>query len=222
MGSKFVSLEQAARMLDVDIRTVYRYMQRGVLASNREGKRVFIDEADLITFKKGKHDLLASPLQRDIISKLLAEIQTLKSQMATVMRILNVRYEPLGMTLPEYELFYKSAEQLSVEGWSPHVEEMWAEYFVRIKVEDFEKIELAVNDPHPWRPLLRLATTMHLNPWNKELTEMLAAGRTNIQQVAGVWCILKEVSPRTFDVLQERDAAPLKKLVRRMVKAQKD
>lgn len=151
---------------------------------------------------------------------LQAQVQTLTMQMATVMRLLNVRYEPLKFTIPEYMNFYQTAEQMSVEGWPPHSEELWSEYFVRLTVEDLEGIELATEDKHPWRPLLRLATTMHLNPYNKQLTEILAAGRTNVQRVAGIWCVLHDESPRTFDLLQERDAAPLKKLLRRLNKFQ--
>lgn len=222
-SSKFVTTRQAAQLLGVTMRTVYRYTTKGILSykiEDAKGKKLLIDEEDIIKWKKGRREVLANPLQRDIIAKQQAEIQTLKTQMATVMRLLNIRYDALNMTLPEYDTFYRAAEQASVEGWAPHSEEMWADYFVRIKTEDLEKISLATNDPHPWRPFLRLAATMHLNPWNKELTELLAAGRSNVQQVAGIWCVLKEESPRTFDVLQERDAAPLKKLVRRMQKAQ--
>lgn len=215
-----MTVEQAAAILGVSTRSIYRYTKRGVLRSQCEGRSLLVLEEDIRQVKKGRHDALSSPVKRDIISVLQAEVQTLRMQMATVMRILNVRYEPLRFTIPEYLGLYQSAQELSTEGWSPHAEEMWAEYFVRMTVEDLEGIELASEDRHPWRPILRLATTMHLNPYNKHLTDMLAAGRTNIQHVAGVWCVLREESPRTFDLLQERDAAPIKKLVRRLQKAQ--
>lgn len=215
-----MTTQQAARYLGVSMRTIYRYTTKGLLEAKCEGRKLFVAEEDVIKLKKGRRDMLSNPIQRDILAKLQAEVQTLKTQMATVMRLLNVRYEPLDMTLPECDLFYKAADQYSTEGWPPHIEEQWAEYFVRLKIEDLEKIELAVNDPHPWRPLLRLAATMHINPWNRELTELLGAGRTNVLQVAGIWCTLKGESPRTFDILQERDAKPLSKLARRMQKAQ--
>lgn len=217
-SSKYVTIAQAARLLGVSTRSIYRYTRRGVLQARCEGRHIFIAEEDVAQMKKGRRDVVSTPLHRDIITKQQAEIQTLKSQMATVMRILNIRHDPLSMTLVEYDLFYRTAEQMSIEGWSPHVEETWAEYFVRIRVEDLEKIELAVSDPHPWRPLLRLATTMHASPYNSDLADMFASGRTNMQQLAGVWCVLKEESPRTLDILLERDTKPLKKLLRRMQK----
>jgi excisionase family DNA binding protein len=220
MGSKYMTVEQAAAVLGVSTRSIYRYAERGVLRAQCEGRSVLILEEDLRHVKKGRHEALSSPVKKDVISVLQAQVQTLNMQMATVMRILNVRYTPLNLTIPEYLNIYKSAQQMSTEGWAPHHEEMWSEYFVRITIEDLEGIELASEDKHPWRPILRLATTMHLSPYNRHLTEMLAAGRMNVQHMAGIWCVLREESPRTFDLLQERDAAPLKKLVRRLQKYQ--
>lgn len=215
-SSKFLTIPQAAKLLGVHERSIWRYARRGLFQSKCEGRRTLVAEDDVIGMKKGRRDAISSPLQRDVISKLLAEVQTLKTQVATCMRILNVRYDTFNFTIPEYENFYRSAEQLSNEGWSPHSEEMWADYFLRLRIEDFEKIELATQDKHPWRPFLRLAATMHVNPWNPDLTDLFAAGKTNLQQAAGVWCVLKEESPRTLDILLERDTAPLKKLIRRM------
>lgn len=215
-SSKWLTIDQTAQILKVSDRSVYRYLNRGIFQTKIEGKDTFILEEDVLKWRKGRRDLLSSPLNKDIVQKLQADVQTLKTQVATCMRILNVRFDPLNFTVPEYDHLYRTADQLSNQGWSPHEEEMWAEYFVRFRVEDFEKVEVATSDKHPWRPFLRLASSMHINPYNSDLSDMLAAGRTNIQQVAGIWCILKEESPRTFDILQERDAKPFKKLMKRM------
>lgn len=215
-SSKWLTIQQAAKILDVHFRSVYRYANRGVFQTKCEGKNTFVLEDDVLNWKRGRRDLENSPLERDIVQKLMAEVQTLKTQMATVNRILNIRFDPLNFTVPEYEHLYRTAEQLSNYGWSPHEEEMWSEYFVRLRVEDFEKVEVATQDKHPWRPFLRLASSMHLTPYNCDLADMFAAGRMNVQQVAGVWCVLKEESPKTFDILKERDAQPLKKLMKRM------
>ena len=220
MGSRFVTKEQAAKVLDVSVRTISRYIRKGALQAECRGRRMLVNEEDVLSLKKGKRDPMSSSMTRDIIAKLQVEIQTLKTQMATVMKILNVRYDPLDLTIPEYTFLYQAAEQLSIDGWSPHMEEQWSEYFVRLQIEDLEKLEAVTNDPHPWRPILRLATTMHLNPYNKVLQDVLAAGRNNVHQVASVWCVLKEESPRTFDILLDRDTAPLKKLLRRLKKDQ--
>lgn len=219
-SSKWITIKQVAKILGVHQRSVYRYITKGVFQSKCETiagvRQTFILEDDVLTWKRGRKDLLSSPLQKETIQKLLVEVQTLKTQMATCMRLLNISYVALDFTVPEYEHLYHAAEQLSTHGWSPHEEEMWAEYFVRFRVEDFEKVELATGDKHPWRPFLRLATSMQVNPFDISLGEILSAGRTNIQNLSGMWCVLKEESPKTLDILQERDAAPLKKLMKRM------
>jgi len=220
MGSNYITVEQAAKLLGTSTRSIYRYATKGLLQTQREGRHTYVLENDLKSLKKGRHDLLSSPLKKDVVSILQAQVQTLTMQMATVMRLLNIKYEPLNFTTPEYLNLYQTAEEFSTTGWPPHAEEMWADYFVRFTVEDLEAIRLASTDNHPWRPLLRLVTTMHLNPYDKQLTEILAAGRMNIQHIAGIWCVLQEESPRTFDILQERDAAPLKKLIRRLQRGQ--
>lgn len=219
MGSKYMTVEQAASFLGVSNRSIYRYATRGLLETKVDGRHTLVPEDQVRQIRKGRHDMLSSPIKRDVVSMLMMEVQTLKMQMATVMKILNVRYEPLKCTIPEYLRLYQTAEQMANDGWSPHEEELWAEYFVRITVEDLEGIEFATEQKHPWIPFLKLATTMHLRHYNAHLTDILAAGRTNMQRVAGMWCVLREESPRVFDILQERDAAPLKKLLRRMQKA---
>lgn len=217
-SSKFISIEEAASRLGKSSRTVYRYATRGLFKTKPDGRHLRVCEDDLNTFQAGQRDALASPVERDVIMKLQADVQTLKMHLATVMRILNVRYEALALTAPEYDLLHQTASQLSTEGWSPMHEETWSEYLLRMKLEDLEGLERATKDPHPWRPFLRLATTMHLRPFNEELRDMFAAGRSNIHHLAGVWCVLKGDSPRTFDLLEKRDAAPLKKLLRRLQK----
>lgn len=220
MGSKYITVPEAAKRLGVGRRTIYRYSKRGLFRTQCVGRSLLILEEDFEQVKKGQREALTSPINKNIVTKLQVQVQTLTSQMATVLRILNIRYEPLGFTVPEYLRFYQSAQEMSTNGWSPFDEEMWADYFVRLTVEDLESIEMASEDKHPWRPVLRLVTTMHLNPYNKHLTEVLAAGHTNVKQVAGMWCVLHDESPRTFDLLQQRDAAPFKKLVRRLKKFQ--
>lgn len=218
MGTKFLRKERAAAILGVSARTVFRYLQRGLLQPAHDGKNIGVWEDDVLKLKKARDLDVPTVLDRELVMKLMADIETMKSQMATVMRILNVKYESLNLTDPEFRTLYKMAEIYSLEGWPPHAEEQWADTFVRLKFDDLERLEFAVDDPHPWRTFLRLATSMHLNSYNKELRDILAAGRTNIQHIAGIWCTTKGETPKTFDLLVQRDAAPIKKLMRQLAK----
>lgn len=222
--ARWITKEEAAKMMDCSLKSIYRYTRRGLLRSQYEvqdgKKRFLVNEDDLQVLTKGRRDLLNSPYTRDMINMLLLDVQTLKTQMATVLRILNVNYVPLSFSDGEYRAFYMAANQFSTDGWSPHVEDQWADYFVRLKVEDLDQLERITMDTHPWRPVLRLAVAMHLRPWNTRLRDLFGTGRSNVHQVAGMWCILKDRSQKEFHMLAERDAAPSRKLLRRITKEQ--
>jgi excisionase family DNA binding protein len=219
-SSKFISTKEAAERLGCTTRTIYRYTQKGILQAECRGRQLYILEDDILQHQKGKRELLTSPLDRNVIAKLIVEIQDLKGKVATISKFLNIRNEPLNLTIPEYSLFYQAADQYSKEGWPPHIEEMWSENFSRMRIEDLTALEQATGDAHPWRPFLRLVTTMYLNPWNPELRDMFGAGMNNVERLGGMWCVLKEESPRTFDILVDRDATPFKKLLNKLTRKQ--
>lgn len=213
---KVLTLETAAEKLDVSPRTIYRYLRDGRLRAEYRDKRPYILAEDVEQLKKTWEEPTKTPISRDTIPMLLARLQTLESEMAVVKRLLNISYEELNLSSREYKVLHEMAEVYSVEGWPPHAEEQWADTFLRIKLEDLEKMEAAVEDPHPWKPFLRLAATMHVNPYNASLRDQLGAGRNSIHAVAAIWCTLKGETPKTFDVLVQRDAAPFRKLMRRL------
>jgi hypothetical protein len=81
-------------------------------------------------------------------------------------------------------------------------------------------MERITGDEHPWRPILKLAASMHLRPWNTRLRDLLGSGRSNVHQVAGMWSVLKERSQKEFHMLVDRDSAPSRKLIRKLAKDQ--
>ena len=218
MGQKFLRKERAAALLGCSTRTVFRYLQRGLLQPAFDGKNIGVWEEDVQKLKKARELDVPTALDRELVLKLMAQVETLQAQMATVMRILDIKFEALNLSEPEYRVLHKMAEVYSVEGWPPHAEQQWADTFLRVRFDDLEMLERATEDPHPWRSLLRLATSMHLNSYDKGLRDQLAAGKTNLQHVAGIWCTTKGETPKTFDLLMQRDAAPVKKLMRQLSK----
>ena len=219
MGTKFLTKEKAALILGVSSRTVYRYLAQGLLIPAYDGRRIGVWEEDALKLKKIQQQDIPTALDRELFLKMVTELETLKSQMSAVMRILNIKYEHLNLTDPEYRTLNLMAEQYSLEGWPPQAEEQWADTFVRLRIEDLENLERVTKDPHPWRVLLRLATTMHLNTYDKSLQDQMAAGKNNIYQTAGIWCVLKGESPKAFTMMAQRDGAPIRKLMRRLEKS---
>jgi DNA-binding transcriptional MerR regulator len=221
MGSqKYITKKEAAELLRVTERTVTRYLDKGLLSFEYRGKVVYMLEEDVLRLDKGRKDPAGFPLNQDTFEKMQVEIDSLKSQMAVVLRILNLRHMELTLNDAEYKNLYDGANQLASEGWPPHVEEQWSDLFLRLRVEDFERIEPLVDDPHPWRSFLRLATSMHLKPWDKNLREVFAEGKKRLEQVAGMWCVLRGESSKDFDMLSKHHAAPFKPTMRRMKRSQ--
>jgi hypothetical protein len=219
MGTKILTKERAATLLDCSKRTIQRYLRRGLLKPAFDGRKMGVYEDDVLNLRNARELEHPTVLDRDLVMKLMVKVETLENQMATVLRILNVKFEPLNLSDPEYRSLYAMMDSYSIQGWPPHVEQQMADLFVRFRIEDLEKLERVTEDKHPWRPILRLATTMHLGPWDSALRDQLAAGRTNIHHVAGMWCAVKGDSPRAFDMLVQRDAAPVKKLMRQIGKS---
>lgn len=217
MARRFLRKEKAAALLGVSPRTIYRYLRKGLLLPAFQGRLIGVWEDDVLKLKK-LQEIDAPTPDKELVLKFMTEVETLKSQMATVLRILNVKFDPLGLTGPEYRSLYRMAEHYALEGWPPQAEEQWADTFVRMRIEDLEELALSVEDEHPWRPFLKLATTMHLNAYNKSLQDQLASGKSNIYNIAGVWCVLKGETAAQFALIARRDTAPNQKLVRRLSK----
>lgn len=221
MGSqKYITKREAAALLDVSLNTIARYMSKGLVRFEYRSKVAYIPEEDLLRLDRGRKDPAGVPLNQFTFQAMRVEIDSLRAQMAVVLKILNLRHMELSYTPAEYKNLYDGVNQLSSEGWPPHLEEQYSDLFLRIRIEDLEKIEPLVEDPHPWRPFLRLATSMHLRPWDKNLREIFAEGKKRLEQVAGMWCVLRGESSKNFDMLTKYHAAPFKPTMRRMKKSQ--
>ncbi len=221
MGSqKYITKKEAADLLKVSSRTISRYMDKGLIHFEYRSKVAYLLEEDILRLDKNRKDPAGTPLNRYTFERMQIELDALKAQMAVVLRILNLQHMELTLTSPEYKNLYDSANQLTAEGWPPHAEEQWSEMFLRIRIEDLEKIEPLVNDPHPWRAFLRLASSMYLHPWDRSLREIFAEGKKRLEQVAGMWCVLRGEGSKNLDLLLKHHAAPFKSTLRRMKKSQ--
>ncbi len=214
--SKIVSKDRAITLLEISERTFYRLMNSGLLKPVYEGRKVGFYEEEVLQLKRVRNDPVS--LNKDLVGMLLAKVQTLENQMSAVMRILNIKFDPLKLTSPEYRNLYLMADHYGREGWPPQAEEQWADVFVRLRLEDFEEISSIVGSEHPWIPFLRLATTMYMACADSAYRGQLAAGRTNVFQVAGIWCTLKGETVKEFDLHIKRSAQPSNKLVKKLGK----
>jgi DNA-binding transcriptional MerR regulator len=219
--NRFLKKSKAASILGVSSRTIFRYLEKGLLVPAYCGSGIGVWEEDVLKLKKLREQDAPTAMDRELVMRLLAEVETLKSQMSTVLRILNIKFDPLNLTTPEYRSLHRMAELYSNEGWPPQAEQQWADTFVRLRIDDLEEMKDASGDEHPWICLLKLVTTMHLNAYDKSLQDQLASGKANVHSVAGTWCILKGKTAAEFALITRREGAPNRRLVRKLGKTRR-
>lgn len=224
-AGRVMTKTEAAKLLGVSERGVYRYISRGYLRLAHDSGRTGVWESEVLGLKRVRDadaerrgELLPFAVNKTTLAMLHARIRTLEMQMTVIARILGVRHDPLGLTDPELAALATTAAGLAEEGWPPHVEEMWAGVFVRLRLEDLEQLERLTGDDHPWRPFHRLCATMCLVPYNPELRAEFVQGRTNLFGLAGVWAHMKGISPSKAESMVANQAAPHSRVVRRMGK----
>jgi excisionase family DNA binding protein len=212
MGSpKFLTKKQAAQYLGVGVRMIFKYIEKGYLRTEKRGKHVGVFEDEVESLKKERIEPSPIPLTARTIALLHIEVKTLRMQVNTLMRLMDVKYEPLELTAPEYQTLYRMADQYWREGWSPHVEEMWADTLVRMKIPDLEKISEVSGDEHPWRPFLNFAKALHMRPYNEGLRDMFAAARNNLEHLTILWGQIKGCPVEEMHLMIKREATPSKR-----------
>lgn len=218
MGSRFLSKGEAAKILGCHVRTVFKLIERGELRPYAQGHLVGVSEEDVIALRDSKlkrveERRLPFAINRQAMLRLHTEVRVLRQELDQVLRVLNIRREPLVLSDLEAEALYKTAHEYATEGWPPQIEEMWASHFLRLQVTHFNQIQHITKDRHPWRPFMKLASTMVLQPYNTELVIQLSSGREHLQSMVSVWFEVNQFSLRQLDAMFNREAKPNKRLL---------
>jgi excisionase family DNA binding protein len=217
MGSKIVSKLEAAKMLGISERKVYRLINQGYLTTQRVGLLVGIPEDEVIRFSKADGEpapaIAFSPKN---FAKLWEEMQMVKAQLTACMRMLNIKLESLNLEDQELQNLHTMATMYSEKGWPPQVEDVWASTFLRISTPDFEQLKKLTKDEHPWRPFYLLCAMMAHTPYDKTLKDLFIAGRSHIHGLAYVWGQLHGLSHQVLDRLMRHEATPGKRLLNKI------
>lgn len=190
MGSVFeyITIEKAGEALSVSRSTVYRYISQGHLRTVKEGQHQLVSRKDVRTLLDlGKKRNQSYAANKVAVAALDARVHTLEHEVETMKRILDLRVEHLSLTAPELLSLYRMAHHHLTTPWSPHEEEQWTDVFVRIRLEDLEKLAEVVEDEDPWRPFHQLAKAILINPHDINLSLKINAGKNNLEKLAYVW-----------------------------------
>lgn len=218
MGSTFayVTIDKAAEFLGVSRRSIYVYIKRGHLRTKKEGIGSTVLREDLLTYKelRARNDL-PYPINKMTVGRLDARVQMLEKQLSVVLRMLDLRHEPLGLSASELSGLYVMCEHHVVNQWSPHDEQIWMTTFIRISLEDFEEMAKLVADEHPWRPFYQLVKAMLQSPCDVDNKLQLNAGKANMEKIANVWSNSRGASVRTVAKLVKDDDKAVRRVVRK-------
>lgn len=189
MGSIFewISIDKAAEALQVSKRQVYKYIAKGQLSALQEGKQRSVSRKDvraLIDCRKKGISRVANGMT---VARLEAEFQVLRKQVDILMRLLDIRYEPLDLDASEMTNLHDMAMHNLKVPWSPHEETMWCDVFVRLRIEDLEKITQGDGYEDPWRPFLALSKAMFDTPHDQDNKLILSSGKDNIERISFIW-----------------------------------
>jgi excisionase family DNA binding protein len=155
-----MTVREAASFLGVTERTIRNYTKKGLLSKEKKGRepRLRVEE---VTSLKEDMESAAPIVTRQEILRHRAQIRRLESHMEVVLRMLDAKDAPLGMSAAySAELYQFACAHLKKSSWEVSEVSPWTEIFERLSEDDLATISDATKDPHPWRTFLRLCTSM--------------------------------------------------------------
>jgi len=219
MGSTFqyVTLEKAMEALHVSKRTVYRHVKRGLLRTAKQGQALLVSREDVQTLVElNKQNPNARPIHKKTVYQLEARIHQLETEMRVVKRMLDLHHEPLDLSIDELLSLYRMALHHLKEDWAPQSEVMWADTFIRLRLEDIEKLASAVEDDDPWRPFHQLARCMVSEPHDIDKKLQFAAGKNNVEKIAYIWVKRFSKNAKELQRTIKGDEKEVRKMVRKV------
>lgn len=179
---------------------------------------VGIPEEDVTTLLRAGDLLTDIAFNKTNFLKLYEDVQYLKSRLHTLERVYDVQFDRLNLEDKELHQLYEAAKNYSQEGWPPHVEQQWADTFVRLHVDDLRQLQTYLKEDHPWKPFYLLCNCMHQAPFNKFLRDQFNAGRHHMQQLVTLWGQVRGESPTIINALVRDEAEPMKRLLNKLHK----
>ena len=219
MGSVFeyISIEKAAESLSVSRRQIYRYIKKGRLRTAKKGQNQLVLREDITSVLKEKEeDSPPIALNKNTLRRQDARIHMLEKRVSLLMRLHDLHNDPLKTTAVELKSFYEMAEYCLAETWSPHQEQTWVDFFVRLQLEDLEKLSTVIQDDDPWLMFHSLCCALLKKPHDSDYEVQLRAGKAHLEQLAYVWATSNQKNSKELDRVIQGSKKRVNKVVRRV------
>jgi len=163
MSTQLITIEEAATHLGVSDRTVRTYIAQNLLSTRtRPGsRRKWLNPLEVEELRTDLIDGNDKRITSKDLAKLRGRVRRLEAELDVVLRMLDARAEPLGITVVHAEAFYSACvAELKRTGWELPEIENWVDVFMRISEDDFKVMLDHTGDARPWVPFLRLCISM--------------------------------------------------------------
>lgn len=157
MGNS-ITIDEAARYLDVSTRTISTYISQGIITYHKKqgSNRKYIKAEDLYDLKEAK---ACGEFSIKKFKQLQARVRKLEAQLEVVLKILDTNQINLGITEESgAELFEAAQATLESVLTVEHVE-AWLPIMSSIDEFDLEKIQTATKSDKPWYPFISLCVS---------------------------------------------------------------
>ena len=150
-----ITIDEAARYLNVSTRTISTYISQGILSYHKKqgNNRKYIDTNELHDFKLAKE---SGEFSTKKFKELQCRVRKLEAQIDVLMRILDTKQMPLGLSTEEVVELHDTAYSCSHAALSIEYAEAWLPILMRIDENDFSSIEQGLKTDKPWAPFLDL------------------------------------------------------------------
>lgn len=222
MGSVFeyIPIEKAVEALGVQRRQIYNLIKNGRLRSVKRDRKTFVYREDVARIIEDREQrTVPVPLSRETVRQHEARIHMLEKKVTFLMRLSDLHHDPLGLTAVELGRFHDVAENCLAGNWPPQMEATWADMFVRLQVEDLDKLLTVRPDINPWLTFYSLCRVMLRRPLDPENELDLRAGKKNLETIAYVWSTTEGMTAKDLEAVTKNAEKTINKAVRRVTRA---
>lgn len=156
MGSDFVSIDEAAKLLGRSRRSVTEYLKNGVLRRVRQGKKVMIprQEVEDLCVDIGAN---LPPMNRQTFFQLTSRIQRIEAAMAVLKKAAGFSDAPIRPDKNEAVGMLAAAKKAKEESsWKLDEIDLWADMYEKMDEVFFDAVSAFTSESEAWRPFYKL------------------------------------------------------------------
>lgn len=216
-----ITKKEAAEILGVTSRSVYRYILKGHLKEVQRDGGIFLESEEVEALKVA-HENPIKKIDGTIVNKLLAMIKEQRSEIDTIKRVLNLYNEPLELEDFSIRAYYNTAAELDILNWPKDWKTEWPMFILRLREEDLFQLERVMETPHPWKAFLKMLMVIQeilKKEKDYENLQLFNAARKHLNILISIWCEVKgEPKPATYMSTEEFGKFAIARLREKLLK----